>query len=501
MGKKSKKSNKNSKAGGKVQQPQQQQKQQKPHDSPTPDNANKNSEEYDIATLQQKLKEEISEQKKNLVDKLKELAEQKENSSVDSKAREAERALLRETALLRMQLTEKEEAYDLTFEKERIESIVSEHAEAHSPHTSECPICLEDIPFVSYNTMVAFACCGGGMCWECYESNENRKLKCCPLCRGNSTPADEFRLSKIRAEKQHQPQFLVSVGKSYLYGDSGFPRNVKKGLELLNLAIEQRHPIALYQMGLLCREGNNSSWGNENFADLLPQSDAKAIQFLKEAADLGLVDAMVELANVYFGPDGDAGKDALENAIRYTTLAYHHSHHKLYKDDPKFDGMLAYNMGSVFQNTFWGNFVNLLELSKSQLLYRARHYFEEAAKKGYEKAYYALARTLLDMSIEDKVFGPGLMLTPLILFWGRKATKVTCTRYELDSLGRSRSEAASLVEKVENLVKQNCATCHKKADADVEFKRCAKCKSIWYCSKECQVKHWSDGHKSDCMKL
>ena len=62
-----------------------------------------------------------------------------------------------EIARLYMTIIKKEEAYDLTFEKQRVESIVREHGEEHSPHTSECPICLEDIPFVSYNTMVAFA--------------------------------------------------------------------------------------------------------------------------------------------------------------------------------------------------------------------------------------------------------------------------------------------------------------------------------------------------------
>ena len=78
-----------------------------------------------------------------------------------------------EIAFLRMNITEKEEAYDLTFEKQRVESFVHEHAEAYSPYTSDCPIsiCLETIVFVSYNSVVAFACCGGGMCFECWDIN------------------------------------------------------------------------------------------------------------------------------------------------------------------------------------------------------------------------------------------------------------------------------------------------------------------------------------------
>ncbi len=39
-----------------------------------------------------------------------------------------------------------------------------------------------------------------------------------------------------------------------------------------------------------------------------------------------------------------------------------------------------------------------------------------------------------------------------------------------------------------------CGKCQKQA-----FKRCSKCKSIWYCSKECQVSDWPN-HKVVCNK-
>jgi threonine dehydratase len=40
-----------------------------------------------------------------------------------------------------------------------------------------------------------------------------------------------------------------------------------------------------------------------------------------------------------------------------------------------------------------------------------------------------------------------------------------------------------------------CKKCQKQA-----FKRCSKCKSVWYCCKECQVGDWSD-HKTACNKI
>lgn len=37
-----------------------------------------------------------------------------------------------------------------------------------------------------------------------------------------------------------------------------------------------------------------------------------------------------------------------------------------------------------------------------------------------------------------------------------------------------------------------CEKCHKSAT-----KRCSKCKSVWYCSRDCQLNHWKD-HKPIC---
>eukprot|EP01029_Cantina_marsupialis_P029719 TRINITY_DN782068_c0_g1_i1.p1 TRINITY_DN782068_c0_g1~~TRINITY_DN782068_c0_g1_i1.p1 ORF type:complete len:188 (-),score=68.06 TRINITY_DN782068_c0_g1_i1:224-787(-) len=31
-----------------------------------------------------------------------------------------------------------------------------------------------------------------------------------------------------------------------------------------------------------------------------------------------------------------------------------------------------------------------------------------------------------------------------------------------------------------------------------QFSKCSACKSVHYCSKECQVTHWKSGHKAEC---
>jgi MYND finger len=33
------------------------------------------------------------------------------------------------------------------------------------------------------------------------------------------------------------------------------------------------------------------------------------------------------------------------------------------------------------------------------------------------------------------------------------------------------------------------------------FMQCSKCRSVRYCSRECQVLHWKKGHKKECSLL
>jgi hypothetical protein len=45
-----------------------------------------------------------------------------------------------------------------------------------------------------------------------------------------------------------------------------------------------------------------------------------------------------------------------------------------------------------------------------------------------------------------------------------------------------------------------CANCDKPAAGpdDRTFKRCGRCKLVWYCCKTCQKKHWRKEHKHVC---
>jgi hypothetical protein len=48
----------------------------------------------------------------------------------------------------------------------------------------------------------------------------------------------------------------------------------------------------------------------------------------------------------------------------------------------------------------------------------------------------------------------------------------------------------------------NCAFCNQPAQAGMKLFKCSACKSVRYCSKECQAQHWkAGGHKQECKRL
>ncbi|XP_073396354.1 uncharacterized protein [Physcomitrium patens] len=68
---------------------------------------------------------------------------------------------------------------------------------------------------------------------------------------------------------------------------------------------------------------------------------------------------------------------------------------------------------------------------------------------------------------------------------------------EEDARRRWKEEEAGRLETAQfsprNVQGLSCVVCQKPTR-----RRCSRCKSISYCSRECQVKHWSDGHKYNC---
>merc|ERR1711964_581551 len=43
--------------------------------------------------------------------------------------------------------------------------------------------------------------------------------------------------------------------------------------------------------------------------------------------------------------------------------------------------------------------------------------------------------------------------------------------------------------------------CGPSCSMETGLKACQQCKSVWYCSRACQKRHWRAGHKKDCKHM
>lgn len=380
-------------------------------------------------------------------------------------------------------LAEKQEEYDVIVEEQRVASVQREHLEVHPLPGEECPICLEMQPFTIAFRFARFSCCGNGVCQSCAEetcAGGVLKIKTCPLCR-----SEDFFIAKGDSKESDTEKFAkkgrawaqTSLGLSYWLGSRGFRKDKKKSMKWLELAAEQGFPIALAHLAGIYGEGK-----------LVNEDPEMARSLYKKAADLG--NALAQYKVGFQSAKGYGGEVDMQASVYYFTLAYGNQ----YEDDNRAD--VAYFLGCWYRDGKGG-------LDKSMML--AKHYLTVAAKGGYESAYPALSLVLADLrgcqygGVKDLSHG-GVLLTfpghnplPKSVYWARKGMKSKDPGIAHESV-----KAAKFIDS--NL--QRSKICHNcgKCATSAAFKCCVRCKSAWYCSKDCQAKSWKTGHKLDCVK-
>ena len=76
--------------------------------------------------------------------------------------------------------------------------------------------------------------------------------------------------------------------------------------------------------------------------------------------------------------------------------------------------------------------------------------------------------------------------------------------FEADAKQKHANDLGITVEEYENRMSkkklQHCGYCHVQESSLGQFKQCNQCKVIFYCGRDCQVKHWRSGHKKECTK-
>jgi enhanced entry protein EnhC len=159
-----------------------------------------------------------------------------------------------------------------------------------------------------------------------------------------------------KAIAQSSPQALTKLGQLYAKGDGAIPKDIAKAQEMLNLAIAKGYTPALYQMGELALQENNTTAAIDWFtkaakkqynpasvalAKVLLQTNTptydpkNAYLWLLRAAQNGSSDAQLELANLYLqgqvvARDENLAKEWQDKAAE--TLKQHESLQQIQKD-------------------------------------------------------------------------------------------------------------------------------------------------------------------------
>jgi len=370
-------------------------------------------------------------------------------------------------------LYEQEETYDLYLEADRVSTVVYEHGYLYyrQNEMETCPICLEEISTGECGLMQWFSCCGNGFCAACVKSFD-KEVKCCPLCRTGfgMLGRDEVERRKEVLAENGRPWAQTEMGTRHLTGEHGFPIDVAEAFRWFGLAAERRFPGALYGLSGIYKTG---------IEGVLEASEEKAMELMKDAADSGYSKAQWALALRYTKPGGEGGCGD-----------------GVYAPTPKasFYATLAYSQGEEMVSNLLGR-LHLDGDGVTQSHYRAKHYIGRAAGRGDGTSFFNFARTLYELG--QRQYGgvmdvPGHSCIPRVLFWARKA----------HAAGNEYGEvAAELIDRLERDAMSRCANCRRRRVAGNEkFKTCMRCKAVWYCGRDCQVKHWKDGHQVDCVK-
>jgi len=360
-----------------------------------------------------------------------------------------------------------EEIYDLYLEADRVSTVVYEHSYLYyrQNEMETCPICLEEISTGECGLMQWFSCCGNGFCATCVKSFD--KMKCCPLCRTKFgiLGRAEIESRKEVLAKNGRPWAQTEIGSRHLTGEHGFPVDVAEAFRWFSLAAERQFPGALYGLSGIYKTG---------IEGVLPASEEKAMELMKDAADSGYSKAQWALALRYTKPGGEDD---------------------VYAPTPKasFYATLAYSQGEEMVSNLLGR-LHLDGDGVTKSHYRAKHYIGQAAGRGDGTSFFNFARTLYELGqcqYEGVMDIPGHSCIPRVLFWARKAHAAS---------NEYREVAAELIDTLEKDAMSRCANCKKCHVANEKFKTCVRCKAVWYCGRDCQVKHWKDGHQADCVK-
>ena len=193
-------------------------------------------------------------------------------------------------------------------------------------------------------------------------------------CREDLPP----KLIQLREKAlQGDAKSQFSLGLAYEDGD-GVPKNIPEAMRWYQLAAEQGHRSAQYNLGLLYRKDNQY---------------ANAIYWYKKAVDQGHLRATFNLGWIY----DDQGQ--FQEAIRYYEMAANQGHEKaqynlglIYDNQKQYPDAIRYYEMAVAQGHTSATYNLGLIYYNQQQYDKALELFQKAAQQGHGKSYGYLGR-------------------------------------------------------------------------------------------------------------
>jgi TPR repeat protein len=217
-------------------------------------------------------------------------------------------------------------------------------------HGSRCPICLEEWDVNATNMFQV--CCCRRVCRSCDDKIFDSDA--CPLCRVPRAKTNAEQLARLRRHVENEvPEAITFLGNAYRLRSFGLVKSDKKAAKIYRRAVELGDVDAMAFLGEMYGEGLGVKLDKK-----------KAMQLYRAAADRGDAAAQNNSGILL------ASEEKIEEAFRYFVLAANQGYT---------DG--EHNLG-IFYRDGDGTEVDLG---------KARYWIERAAAKGHQKAILALA--------------------------------------------------------------------------------------------------------------
>jgi hypothetical protein len=212
-----------------------------------------------------------------------------------------------------------------------------------------CPICLEE--WDVNGPGVFRVCCCRLVCRSC-----NKKIEtACPLCRIPRAESYAEELARLRRHVENEvPEAITFLGDAYRVGQLGLVKSDKKAAKIYRRAVELGDVEAMGYLGDMYETGSGVKLDKK-----------KAMQLCRMAADRGDAFGQSKLGFLL------ASQEKFEEAFRYFALAANQGYTNAES-----------NLGCFYRD---GDGTEV-DLGK------ARYWFERAAAKGHETATMCLAR-------------------------------------------------------------------------------------------------------------